>query len=395
MGPRLLFAFVLRSGYVCCHHGSCYGAWMSRIGAHQRPGNWCLIATALSLSSCGGAAPQPERAEVADKQPESRALPRPDPGAPLQKPPRSPPTELGTPLGDVSLFVDPDSLAMQALHDAEEGDRVDDAKTLSRIARAPQAVWLGDWTADPYAFTDKYLTKANSSGNTGILVVAGLPAVFAPECIPNPLVHSEEKYRRRTREIQAAIGDRSAILVLEPLAFTTVSSELTANYHTGEVLSSRIAALRDALLVYRQSPNLRLYLDGGQPALRSPAEAAEILTTAGIEHAHGFSLNTSAFRLTSECLDYGRELSSILGGAHFVIDTSRNGVGPYLEAQNVEQTWCNPPGRKLGARPTTDTGEPLCDAFLWLKRPGESDGECNGGPRAGVWWDDHALSLAR
>jgi endoglucanase len=31
---------------------------------------------------------------------------------------------------------------------------------------------------------------------------------------------------------------------------------------------------------------------------------------------------------------------------------------------------------------------------LWVKRPGESDGSCNGGPAAGQWWRDKALELA-
>ena len=40
-------------------------------------------------------------------------------------------------------------------------------------------------------------------------------------------------------------------------------------------------------------------------------------------------------------------------------------------------------------------GHPLADAFLWVKTPGESDGTCNGGPRAGEWWADYALELSR
>ena len=74
----------------------------------------------------------------------------------------------------------------------------------------------------------------------------------------------------------------------------------------------------------------------------------------------------------------------------FVIDTSRNGAG---YAPKYE--WCNPPGRKIGNPPTIETGEPLVDAFLWLKRPGESDGECNGGPKAGAFWDENAIELAK
>ncbi|MCW2873942.1 glycoside hydrolase family 6 protein, partial [Actinacidiphila oryziradicis] len=35
------------------------------------------------------------------------------------------------------------------------------------------------------------------------------------------------------------------------------------------------------------------------------------------------------------------------------------------------------------------------DAYLWVKRPGESDGSCRGAPPAGQWWSDYALRLAR
>ena len=54
-----------------------------------------------------------------------------------------------------------------------------------------------------------------------------------------------------------------------------------------------------------------------------------------------------------------------------------------------------PAGRALGSPPTTDTGDPLVDAFLWLKKPGESDGQCNGGPKAGKFWQEQALELAK
>ena len=33
--------------------------------------------------------------------------------------------------------------------------------------------------------------------------------------------------------------------------------------------------------------------------------------------------------------------------------------------------------------------------FLWIKRPGESDGPCHGGPAAGTWWPEYALGLAQ
>jgi len=71
-----------------------------------------------------------------------------------------------------------------------------------------------------------------------------------------------------------------------------------------------------------------------------------------------------------------------------VIDTSRNGRGPTADNQ-----WCNPPGRGLGKKPTTSTGVTNVDAYLWIKRAGESDGNCNGGPAAGQWFESYAQML--
>jgi endoglucanase len=98
--------------------------------------------------------------------------------------------------------------------------------------------------------------------------------------------------------------------------------------------------------------------------------------------------------------------------AHFVIDTSRNGRGPWAPTATYpdKQDWCNPPGRGLGDRPTARTGIPLLDAKLWIKTPGQSDGQCNRGiagsttdpewggitdPAAGAWFPQQALQLAR
>jgi len=97
---------------------------------------------------------------------------------------------------------------------------------------------------------------------------------------------------------------------------------------------------------------------------------------------------------------------------HFVVDTSRNGLGAWTPPAGTSypdsQTWCNPPGRGMGARPTADTGVPLADAYLYIKTVGQSDGSCTRGtagpgdpvyggavdPAAGVWWPSQALTLA-
>ena len=98
---------------------------------------------------------------------------------------------------------------------------------------------------------------------------------------------------------------------------------------------------------------------------------------------------------------------------HFVVDTSRNGQGawtpPAGKYSGDPQTWCNPPGRGIGARPTANTGVALVDAYLWIKTIGESDGQCNRGiagstedpeygqvdPAAGAWWPAQATTLVK
>jgi endoglucanase len=117
---------------------------------------------------------------------------------------------------------------------------------------------------------------------------------------------------------------------------------------------------------------------------------ANRLKQANIATADGFSLNVSNFVATGDNLSYGKQISSAVGGKHFVVDTSRNGNGA---APNNE--WCNPSGRALGPLPTTNTGNSLTDAYLWVKGPGGSDGTCNGGGAAGTWSASLALPLAQ
>ncbi|MFD1718249.1 glycoside hydrolase family 6 protein [Georgenia deserti] len=102
---------------------------------------------------------------------------------------------------------------------------------------------------------------------------------------------------------------------------------------------------------------------------------------------------------------YAEQLGDLEPETHFVIDSSRNGVGPWDVPEDYED-WCNPLDRGLGVRPTTQTGSDLLDAYLWIKVPGESDGECYRGtegpldpargivdPPAGAWFPEMADEL--
>jgi endoglucanase len=239
--------------------------------------------------------------------------------------------------------------------------------------------------------------------------------------------------------------------------------------------SDRFLMLNAAVDRLNQQPNVRVYLDGTHSAWLGVGDAADRLVKAGVERAAGFFLNVSNYQFTTNLVKYGTWISKCIAGGdfvncpnqywnggpegtmiadllgpwtgvalsrfgewsdtspvpelntsaydvrfgdvvpttHFVIDTSRNGLGPWAPtvAYPDPQDWCNPPGRGLGPRPTSLTGTPLVDAYLWVKTPGESDGECTRGlgpagttvdpewgridPGAGEWFPEQALQLAQ
>ena len=160
----------------------------------------------------------------------------------------------------------------------------------------------------------------------------------------------------------------------------------------------RSALLAGAIRVLKARPAVSVYLDAGHPAWPSdPTVSVTPLLSSGLAAADGFALNTSNFQRTSDDLHYGDALSALVGGKHFIVDTGRNGNGPLPDNSGYRgPSWCNPPGRALGPAPTTATGDPLADAFLWVKYPGESDGSCGlADPPAGSWLPDYAIGLAR
>ena len=54
------------------------------------------------------------------------------------------------------------------------------------------------------------------------------------------------------------------------------------------------------------------------------------------------------------------------------------------------------PNRTTPARSASSAAcTPQVAAFLWVKEPGDSDGDCRGAPAAGDFWPQYALDLAR
>jgi len=291
----------------------------------------------------------------------------------------------GNPLSNVKLWVDPSSNAMLRANSirAKEPEQ---AATLDKIAKQPQALWLGEWNSNIYRTVEYNIAHAKDEGAVAAFVAYNLPHRDCGQESAGGL-KTADHYKRWIRRIAAAAKNEAVIIVLEPDAIGLLKKD---NCLSADQQTERLALIKDAVWVLRQNPNAIVYIDSGHAHWDPAPVFAERLKQAGIEDANGFALNTSNYVTTEENIAFGKKLSALVGGAHFVIDTSRNGTGATPDNQ-----WCNPPGRKIGKPPTTTTSDPLVDGFLWLKRPGESDGECNGGPKAGVFWLEKALEMAQ
>jgi endoglucanase len=292
------------------------------------------------------------------------------------------------PAADPRLWVDPRSPAARQVREWEAQGRTADARVLRRLADQPIAEWPSA-EEDPGPRVAEVARAAEAERRTAVFVAYNVPHRDCGQYSQGG-AENADAYRRWLDSFADGIGDADAVVILEPDAVPHIADGCTDGMYHEE----RYQVLSEAVDRLKELPGTRVYIDAGNPSwITDPGVLTEPLWRSGLAHADGFALNVSNYQTTEAVSAYGRRLSELLDGAHFVVDTSRNGNGPLAEGRAEE--WCNPPGRGLGVPPTTETGDPLIDAYLWVKRPGESDGECRGGPRAGEWWADYALGLAR
>jgi endoglucanase len=147
----------------------------------------------------------------------------------------------------------------------------------------------------------------------------------------------------------------------------------------------RLQLIKKSLQILQRC-NGRLYVDMGNPKWLKPNQVKRYIDWIN-EPIDGFVVNTSNYWDLKTCHQWGDKVSKMVN-LHYLIDTSRNGVGSL-----GTDDWCNPPNRALGVFPTTRTSSEYCEAYLWIKVPGESDGTLNGGPKAGRFFLEQALSL--
>jgi cellulase/cellobiase CelA1 len=322
-----------------------------------------------------------------------------------------------------------------------------------------------------------------------LLVLAGVGLGYLLFHAPanRPLESDEQAYEKWVNGFAAGLGDRTAVVILEPDALAQLNSCLDRAQQQArlQMLSYAVKTL--------QTNSDQVYLDAGHANWVPASQMAARLRAANVAQAYGFSLNVSYYDTTGREIGYATELDRDLGMAkRFVIDTSRNGAGraggradpavastsralpgagggplasrlftdpdtqaanwvrahpgdpraqairrhianqptamwfgawsgditaavsayttaassehkvPVLVAYDIPDTncggtsasgasqWCNPPGKQLGSAPRVldDRG----DMGLWIKAPGESDGDCGIG--AGTQAGEFSPSIA-
>ena len=286
------------------------------------------------------------------------------------------------------FFVDPSNPAETEARRRASRGRTAEAEALRSIGSRPTAKWLTGGPARDEV--DAFLAEAAVAGQTPVLVVHNVPQRDCGRQGEGG-ARSGARYQSWIRDVAAGIAGRPVIVIVEPGALPDAVAGCVRD------VEGRLTLLRDAVAVLASTGTARVYLDAGHPGWIADVDAlAAALRRAGVDEADGFALNVANFERTEKNVAYGQRVSDALGGeTRFVVDTSRNGNGPHPAAQvDGAPSWCNPPGRAVGEDPTTQTGLDRVDALLWIKFPGESDGDCRPGePASGEFWPEYAISL--
>ncbi|KAL6239779.1 hypothetical protein BDW75DRAFT_226847 [Aspergillus navahoensis] len=270
------------------------------------------------------------------------------------------------------------SLAEQATHAAE----VPSFHWLDTTAKVPT---MGEFLAN--------IKEQNDAGANP--PIAG---IFNGELsIADGGVEKYKEYIDAIREHVVEYSDTNIILIIEPDSL----ANLVTNLNVAKCANAQDAYLEctNYAITQLDLPNVSMYLDAGHagwlgwPANIGPAAQlyASVYQDAGapaalrglatnVANYNAFSIDTCPSYTSQNAVcdekgyinSFAPQLSAAGWDAHFIVDTGRNGKQPTGQIEWGD--WCNAKGTGFGVRPTTDTGDELVDAFVWVKPGGESDG---------------------
>jgi endoglucanase len=296
----------------------------------------------------------------------------------------------GDPLAGASFFVDPES---EAAHAAKS------VPAIGVIARQPGTARFGKFSfgnngvPDIQTAVSRYLSRASveAPGTVPLLATYRILHGLCGHASDSPA--DAASYHNFITGFAQGIGSYRAVLFLE------MDSIITMPCLSRHGKAVREHELSDAInILSANCPHLVIYLDAGAADALSARDAARYLRRSGVASIQGFFLNATHFDWTSREIRYGHQISRLLGGKHFVINTGENGIGPRRPRDIVHQgmeVLCNPRAG-LGPLPTATTGYAGVDMFAWTSNPGESGGQCvPGAPPTGQYWPAYAKSLVQ
>jgi endoglucanase len=259
-----------------------------------------------------------------------------------------------------------------------------DAAKVLRLAQTPQFRWFGMWEQPPVYKLQGMFEQAGDK--VPLLAVFGDRHDGCGAGFTGGGAAQDARYRHWIEAVARGIGRNEVVIAFEPDSLGLVHC-LTPSRR-----GARLRTLAYGVRALSKLPNATVYIEAGAPDWESVAEMAPKLKAVGIGRVRGFMLNATHQVTTADNIRYGLQLSRRLGGKHFIVNTSHNGNGPLY--RNGHTIWCNPPNAAAGALPTTDTANEQVDAYLWVERPGYSNGSCNGGPaKVGGWWERRAIQM--
>lgn len=368
-------------------------------------------------------------------------------------------------LDPATQFFNPliDAAPQKQINDLIAQGRRHDAELLRKMEEQSHAVWFTKGTPKEVRYkVEQTLLQARRKSQVAVIVAYNIPGRDCAGLSAGGALTTPE-YKAWIDAFASAIGTDRVLIMLEPDGLGLLPSNCGGpNPSYPFTDAQRYEELNYAVDRLGQQPNALVYLDGTHSHWLGSGDIALRLVSAGVMRAQGLYVNVSNYQASPQSAKYGTWISKCIafannaeeGGwrlghyewcasqyfpanvddfstwglsdawydanlghaqpsAHFVIDTSRNGQGPWAptRAYPDAQDWCNPPGRGVGALASAKTNVPLLDAWLWIKVPGESDGQCARGlgpagttpdpewnqvdPAAGSWFAAQGLQLAQ
>ena len=252
------------------------------------------------------------------------------------------------------------------------GRREDAAKVLL-LAETPQFKWFGMWEQPVVGKLQGMFEQAGDA--------VPLLAVFGDEhegC-GSPATTRAAGWRRTratsagSTRWRAASGSNEVVIAFEPDSLGLIECLAPS------LRAPRLRALAYGVKALSKLPNATVYVEAGAPDWQDVPTMARKLRAVGVSRVRGFMLNATHHVTTAKNISVRRQALArgrrqALHHQHLA-QRQRPAVPqrPHDLVQPAER------GRRRRCRPRTPA-HPKADAYMWVERPGFSNGACNGGP---------------